>query len=93
MSTVLITGPTAGIGKSLADQMAEKGHDLLLVARRENRLKEISLELQDKYDVKVDYFVADLKDKNAPREIFNYSSNIFLISLFEPKIDHLNFYT
>ena len=73
MSTVLITGPTAGIGKSLADQMAEKGHDLLLVARRENRLKEISLELQEKYDVKVDYFVADLKDKNAPREIFNYS--------------------
>ena len=45
MSTVLITGPTAGIGKSLAIQMAEKGHDLLLVARRGHRLEEISSDL------------------------------------------------
>ena len=60
MSTVLITGPTAGIGKSLAIQMAEKGHDLLLVARRGHRLEEISSDLKEKYNVNVNYFVADL---------------------------------
>ena len=78
MSTVLITGPTAGIGKSLAIQMAEKGHDLLLVARREHRLEEISSDLKEKYNVNVNYFVADLKDKSAPQEIYNYvkSSNL-----------------
>tara|TARA_B100001029_G_scaffold54367_1_gene43738 strand:+ start:11145 stop:11936 length:792 start_codon:yes stop_codon:yes gene_type:complete len=78
MSTVLITGPTAGIGKSLAVQMAEKGYDLLLVARREHRLKEISAEIKEKYNVKVDYFVADLKDKSAPQAIYNFTKSLNL---------------
>lgn len=78
MSTVLITGPTAGIGYSLAIQMAEKGYDLLLVARREKRLQEISLDLQNKYNVKVNYFVADLKDKNAPRKIYDHAKSLNL---------------
>ena len=78
MSTVLITGPTAGIGKSLAVQMAEKGHDLLLVARREHRLREISAEIKQKYNVKVDYFVADLKDKSAPKAIYNFTKSLNL---------------
>ena len=39
----MITGPTAGIGKSLAYQLAERGENLLLVARREDRLKSISI--------------------------------------------------
>tara|TARA_A100001388_G_scaffold273948_1_gene256709 strand:+ start:413 stop:1204 length:792 start_codon:yes stop_codon:yes gene_type:complete len=72
MSTVLITGPTAGIGKAIAFQMAEKGYDILLVARRERRLKEISSELQQKFNVEVNYFVADLKDKNTPQKIYDY---------------------
>ena len=39
MKTTMITGPTAGIGKSIAYQLAERGENLLLVARREDRLK------------------------------------------------------
>ena len=36
MKTTMITGPTAGIGKSIAYQLAERGENLLLVARRED---------------------------------------------------------
>ena len=60
MKTTMITGPTAGIGKSIAYQLAERGENLLLIARREDRLKSISNELESKFNVKVNYFVADL---------------------------------
>ena len=62
----------------MAIRMAEKGHDLLLVARRGHRLEEISSDLKEKYNVNVNYFVTDLKDKSAPQEIYDYvkSSNL-----------------
>ena len=66
----MITGPTAGIGKSIAYQLAERGENLLLVARREDRLKSISDELESKFNVKVNYFVADLTLQQAPKEIY-----------------------
>ena len=46
MSYAIITGPTSGIGKAIAYQLAEKGYTFL-VARREERLIEISNELQE----------------------------------------------
>ena len=42
MKITMITGLTAGIGKALAYQLAERGENLLLIARREERLKNIS---------------------------------------------------
>ena len=75
MKTTMITGPTAGIGKSLAYQLAERGENLLLVARRENRLKCISLDIQTKFNVQVNYIVADLTSKDAPNEIYKYCKN------------------
>ena len=75
MKTTMITGPTAGIGKSLAYQLAERGENLLLVARRENRLQSISLDIQTKFNVQVNYIVADLTSKDAPNEIYKYCKN------------------
>ena len=72
METALITGATAGIGKSIAYQLAAKGYDLYLVARREKRLIEISEDLQRKFNIKVSYLVADLTNKEAPQNIYNY---------------------
>ena len=72
MKITMITGPTAGIGKSLAYQLAQRGENLLLIARREERLKSISEDIQNKFNVKVLYFVADLTTQEAPNSIYQY---------------------
>ena len=63
MSTALVTGASAGIGLSFAHQLAERGHDLVLVARDRVRLENLSDELQAKYGVGTEILVADLTDR------------------------------
>ena len=63
MSTALVTGATAGIGLAFAHQLAERGHDLVLVARDRARLENVSDELRAKYDVGAEVLVADLSDR------------------------------
>ncbi|HEV7194852.1 MAG TPA: SDR family oxidoreductase [Pedococcus sp.] len=63
MSTALVTGATAGIGLSFAHQLAERGHDLVLVARDRARLENVSDELRAKYGVSTEIVVADLSDR------------------------------
>lgn len=63
MSTALVTGATAGIGLSFAHQLAERGHDVVLVARDRARLENVSDELRAKYGVSTEILVADLSDR------------------------------
>lgn len=63
MSTALVTGATSGIGLSFAHQLAERGHDVVLVARDRARLENVSDELRAKYDVSTEILVADLSDR------------------------------
>ena len=49
----LITGGNAGIGSEFASQIAQKGLNLILVARRENLLEDKAIELRKKYNIKV----------------------------------------
>jgi short-subunit dehydrogenase len=58
----VITGASAGIGTTFARKLAARGYDLLLIARREDRLRSLAGELSDAHHVKADVLVADLAD-------------------------------
>lgn len=62
MSTALITGATSGIGAAFARQLAAAGHDLVLVARDEQRLRTVATQLTDSYGVAARALRADLTD-------------------------------
>ena len=70
----LVTGASAGIGWSLAQQLAAAGANLVLSARRTDRLKQLAQELASKHGVKTDIFAADLASPDAPAQIFGFTS-------------------
>jgi uncharacterized protein len=61
-TTVLVTGASAGIGAELARKLAARGHHLTIVARREDRLRELAAELEPKYGIEVAIEACDLSD-------------------------------
>ncbi|RNL66211.1 SDR family oxidoreductase [Nocardioides marmoriginsengisoli] len=63
--TALITGATAGIGLELARQLAARGTDIVLVARNEERLGEVALQLTQEFGVRTEVIAADLTDRAA----------------------------
>lgn len=58
--TVLITGASAGIGREFAEALARRGADLVLVARRRDRLEELAATLRGSYGVAVHVMADDL---------------------------------
>ena len=56
----VVTGASSGLGKVYADRLAKRGYDLLLVARRKDRLHVIAQDLQRQYGIQANLLVADL---------------------------------
>ena len=61
----VITGASAGIGKAYAERLAQRGYDLLLVARRAKLLEDVASSLRSAHGVKVSTIIADLGDPKA----------------------------
>ena len=68
--TALITGASGGIGLELARLAAADHYNLALIARSENKLKEIQKEFQEEYDIQVDVLPFDLAETDTAAEIF-----------------------
>ena len=65
----VITGASSGIGATFARKLAARGYDLLLVARREDRLRSIAGEVRDLHHVAADYIVADLTEGSGRQRV------------------------
>ena len=70
-NVALITGASSGIGKELARIHAHRGGDLIIIARREDKLNALKKELEDKYDTQVLVLAKDLAKVNAAQEIYD----------------------
>ncbi|MEM1398214.1 MAG: SDR family oxidoreductase [Pseudomonadota bacterium] len=68
-NTALITGASSGIGREFAKIHAQLGGDLVLVARRLEKLNELKSEIEGKYNTSVHVISDDLSDEAAPRRI------------------------
>jgi uncharacterized protein len=69
----LVTGASAGIGWSLAQQLAAGGVHLVLTARRTDRLQKLAAELSAKHAIETEVFTADLTRAEAPGEIHDFT--------------------
>jgi len=65
----VITGASSGLGAAFARKLAARGYDLLLVARREDRLQSIAYEITQQYHVRAEVLAADLTDDTALAEV------------------------
>lgn len=69
MAFAIITGASKGIGKCIAEELAAKGADVILIARSENVLKELSAKLAADYKINAKYLAIDLAEKGAAQKI------------------------
>lgn len=77
-NTVLITGASNGIGLELAKIHAEQGDNLVLVARSEDKLNELKLELEKKHKISVDVIAIDLAKPDSALEVFKTTEKLGL---------------
>jgi uncharacterized protein len=69
--TALVTGASAGIGRAFAELLAARGYDLILTARRRDRLEQLARELESARQVRTLIVMADLAEPGAGTRLFD----------------------
>ena len=86
----VISGASSGLGEVFARRFAANGHDLVLVARRRNRLEQLSRELQEDFRIKADVCVVDLA---KPQDVRWLATRIAELPSVEMLINNAGFGT
>ena len=68
----LITGASSGIGEEIARNLASKGFNLVITARRLERLNNLSKDICSQYDVDVRVLLSDLSEESAVNKIYEF---------------------
>ena len=68
-STCLVTGASSGIGAEMARVLAGRGHGVTLVARREERLRELAQELEREHGVRAEVVAASVSEPDGRRQL------------------------
>jgi hypothetical protein len=71
----VITGASSGIGKEFAELFARDGRSVILVARREERLRELADGLKERHGIEADIMPLDLSDHTAPQRLVDMIDN------------------
>ena len=69
-ATVLVTGASSGIGEAFARNLADRGANLILTARSEDKLHQIAEELSEKHTIQVNVFSGDLSQPDTPQQLW-----------------------
>ena len=72
----IVTGASAGLGAEFARQLADRELNLVLVARREEKLESLAKELEQQYNIDTKIVVADLVDEKSIKKIENETSKL-----------------
>ncbi len=72
MAYALTTGASKGIGKAIAQQLAARKYDLLLVARSAEMLEEVAKGLSEKYGIKTAFLAIDLSTPGAAEKVYGW---------------------
>lgn len=70
----VITGASSGIGEEFARQLATQRVNLVIAARRTERLQSLAKELQEKHGISVETITLDLENPSAPEELFKFAT-------------------
>lgn len=68
--TALVTGASSGLGVDFARELAARGSDLVLLARREDLLRKHADELAARFQVRTQIVAMDLAERDAPQRLF-----------------------
>jgi short-subunit dehydrogenase len=69
----LVTGASAGIGRAICGKLAAGGTNLVLTARRHERIEQLAAKLSETYKIRAEFYAADLSLPATPDDIFAFT--------------------